>query len=206
VRRVGDTRSQRVDVRVVAATARDLAAEVAAGRFREDLYYRLNVVPIKIPPLRERPQDIPPLLNHFLLRTCERLNVSHVKGVSLEAMRAIMAYHWPGNVRELENVVERAVVLSDTAEIGLDALPEHIRQGKGPRDVSSLLPLSGFSVKQNQRAMEQTLIARALEATKGNRTRAARLLEISHRALLYKLKEYGFQQGDSGLSEHGDTD
>jgi two-component system response regulator AtoC len=191
IRRVGDTRPVKVDVRVVAATARDLATEVAAGRFREDLFYRLNVVPIRIPPLRERPDDIPVLAEHFLKRTCERLHVTRITGISTEALRALMAWRWPGNVRELENLVERAVVLTDTAEIGLDALPETVRDGgeqPGPR---STLSLQGLSVKRNQRALERSLIAAALEATGGNRTRAARLLEISHRALLYKLKEYG---------------
>ncbi|MBM4398351.1 MAG: sigma-54-dependent Fis family transcriptional regulator, partial [Deltaproteobacteria bacterium] len=132
VRRIGDTRAQKVDVRVIAATARDLTAEAAAGRFREDLFYRLNVVPIRIPPLRERPEDIPALVDHFLKRTCERLHVTRVSGVSADAMRALMAYAWPGNVRELENLVERAVVLTDAAEIGLEALPEHVREGDDP--------------------------------------------------------------------------
>lgn len=191
IRRVGDTRPIKVDVRVIAATARDLAAEVVAGRFREDLFYRLNVVPIRIPPLRERPDDIPVLAEYFLRRTCERLRINRITGISAEAMRALMAWRWPGNVRELENVIERAVVLTDSSEIGLDALPELIREGSEQTGCRSVLNLVGLSVKRNQRALEKTLIAQALEATGGNRTRAARLLEISHRALLYKIKEYG---------------
>lgn len=200
VRRIGETRAQKVDVRVIAATARDLASEAAAGRFREDLFYRLNVVPIRIPPLRERPEDIPALVDHFLKRTCERLHVTRVTGLTAEAMRALMAYQWPGNVRELENLIERAVVLSDTAEIGLDALPEHVRHGDGGAGPQSILNLAGLSVKRNQRALERMLIARALDATGGNRTRAARLLEISHRALLYKIKEYGIRHAESGAA------
>jgi two-component system response regulator AtoC len=196
IRRVGDTRSQKVDVRVVAATARDLVTDVASGRFREDLFYRLNVVPIRIPPLRERPEDIPELTDHFLHRTCDRLGVTRLTGISSDAMRALMAYAWPGNVRELENLVERAVVLSDTSEVTREALPEHIAEGADTEEQRSVLNLVGLSVKRNTRTLERTLIARALEETAQNRTRAARLLEISHRALLYKLKEY-----DLGRSE-----
>ncbi len=192
VRRVGDTRSVKVDVRVVAATARDLASDVAEGRFREDLFYRLNVVPIRIPPLRERPEDIPVLAEHFLVRTRERLDVPHgTGGFNPEAMRLLIAYPWPGNVRELENLVERAMVLADGTEIAPEALPDHLRDAPESTGSRSVLPLSGLSVKRNQRSMEKSLILQALETTGGNRTRAARLLEISHRALLYKLKEYG---------------
>jgi two-component system response regulator AtoC len=196
VRRVGDTRSVKVDVRIVAATARDLTADVASGRFREDLFYRLNVVPIRIPPLRERPEDIPDLAEHFLRRTLERLDVARPTGFSPEAMRILMAYGWPGNVRELENLVERAVVLSDSAEVDADSLPDHLKGSPEAVGEQSVLHLTGMSVKRNQRTLERTLIARALEATGGNRTRAARILEISHRALLYKLKEYDLGKAD----------
>lgn len=192
IRRVGDTKSSKVDVRVVAATARDLNVEVAANRFREDLFYRLNVVPIRIPSLRDRPEDIPELANFFLRRTCERLSVKGVDGYSAEAMRALMAYAWPGNVRELENLIERAVVLCDTEEITTEAFPEHIRDVGAVNDVHAVLDVRGLSVKENSRNLEYYLISKALDATEGNRTRAARLLEISHRALLYKIKEYGF--------------
>ena len=192
VRRVGDTRSVKVDVRVVAATARDLNADVASGRFREDLFYRLNVVPIRIPPLRERPEDIPILAEHFLARTRERLDVTHAAGgFSPDAMRLLIAYAWPGNVRELENLVERAVVLADGVDIEPAALPDHVLDAAGTTGPRTILPLVGLSVKRNQRTLEKSLILQALESTGGNRTRAAKLLEISHRALLYKLKEYG---------------
>jgi len=192
VRRVGDTRSVKVDVRVVAATARDLNADVASGRFREDLFYRLNVVPIRIPPLRERPEDIPILAEHFLTRTRERLDVTHAAGgFSPDAMRLLIAYAWPGNVRELENLVERAVVLADGVDIEPAALPDHVLDAAGTTGPRTILPLVGLSVKRNQRTLEKSLILQALESTGGNRTRAAKLLEISHRALLYKLKEYG---------------
>lgn len=191
VRRLGDTRSVRVDVRVIAATARDLLKEVQAGRFREDLYYRLAVVPIHIPPLRERPEDIPVLVEHFLKKTRERLGINRSVAFSPEAMRLLIAYTWPGNVRELENVVERAVVLCDSGEIGPDALPDSIRWQSDGDTTGSMLPLRGLSVKRNRKAMEKALIIRALQDTGGNRTKAAKLLEISHRALLYKIKQYG---------------
>jgi two-component system response regulator AtoC len=191
VRRIGDTRSVKVDVRVVAATARDLDAEVAAGRFREDLFYRLNVVPLRIPPLRERPEDIPPLVDFFLMRTRERLRLARAIGIHPESMRALMTYSWPGNVRELENVIERAVVLTETNEIGLESLPDILREGAVRPRTTSVLPIAGMSVKRNRRALEKMLIEQALGANSGNRTMAARALEISHRALLYKIKEYG---------------
>lgn len=196
VRRVGDTRSIRVDVRVVAATSRDLPAEVQAGRFREDLYYRLAVVPIRIPPLRARPEDIPILADHFLRRTRDRLGVGRVMGIGAEAMRLLMAYPWPGNVRELENVIERAVVLSEGAEIGPEVLLDAIRDRTETGTPGGAVMLQGLSIKRNRRAIERSLIQRALETTGGNRTQAARLLEISHRALLYKLKEYGLGNED----------
>lgn len=191
IRRVGETRSSRVDVRVVAATSRDLQAEVQAGRFREDLYYRLAVVPIRIPPLRARPEDIPILADHFLKVTRDRLGIGRVHSIGAEAMRLLMAYPWPGNVRELENVIERAVVLCEGAEIGPEVLPEAIRDHGEPGPPGSTIALQGLSIKRNRRNMEKTLIQRALDTTGGNRTQAARLLEISHRALSYKLKEYG---------------
>jgi len=191
VRRVGDTRANKVDVRVVAATARNLQSDVKEGLFREDLFYRLNVVPIRIPCLLERPEDIPVLTDYFLKGTCRRLNVSRVSGISADAMRMLVSYSWPGNVRELENVIERAVVLTESREIVPNSLPEAVREGDDGREPSAMMNLSGLSVKRNRRFMEKTLIARALEATGGNRTQASKLLEISHRALLYKLKEYG---------------
>lgn len=194
VRRVGDTRSVKVDVRVVAATSRDLEQETEAGRFREDLFYRLNVVPIKIPPLRARLEDIPVLAEHFLRRLREGPGCS-ATSFAPDAMRAMMSYQWPGNVRELENMIERVGVMCDSAVVSAEALPDEIRGMPDCRPEISL-PLDGLSLKVNQRALEITLINRALEATGGNRTHAARLLEMSHRALLYKLKEYGLGKSE----------
>jgi two-component system, NtrC family, response regulator AtoC len=187
VRRVGDARTVRVDVRVLAATHHDLLQAVAAGTFREDLFYRLNVVALRLPPLRERPEEIEPLARRFLARHALRLGVAE-KPLSAEALRRLLAWRWPGNVRELENALERAFVFSEGEEIEADTFPEELRAPSGPPPQ----PGEGeLSVKKAQRALEAELIRRALERTQGNRTRAAELLELSPRALLYKIREYG---------------
>ncbi len=190
IRRVGDNRSERVDVRVVTATARDLSGAVAAGEFREDLFWRLNVVAIKLPPLRERAGDIPVLAAHFLAKYARLRSGDPVKRISEEALEAMGAYPWPGNVRELEHAIERAVVLSEGPEIREEDLPERIRGG-GTAAPQVQVPGGSLSIKQATRIIEEQLIRRALEQTRGNRTRAAEMLEISYRALLYKIKEYG---------------
>ena len=189
IRRLGDTAEINVEVRVIAATSRTLATEVQAGRFREDLYYRLNIIPIVMPPLRERAEDIPLLVHYFLEKLCEgRESVD----VSDEAMQVLTSYAWPGNVRELQNILERALVLSDSNSITLDSLPTELREANEFFRVH--IPEEQLSIKQTLSHLvprvEQELITRALKRTNNNRTRAARLLEISHRSLLYKLKEY----------------
>ena len=190
VRRVGDVRAEKVDVRVVAATARDLGRAVAEAQFREDLFYRLNVVGIRLPPLRERPGDIAPLVRHFLAKYRRLRPDAPLTGVSAAALEVLHAYRWPGNVRELEHVVERAVVLAEGSELGEEDLPAELRSRE--RSTPSLiLPEGNLSVKRAFRSVEEQLIRKALEQTGGNRTRAAELLEISYRALLYKIKEYG---------------
>jgi two-component system response regulator AtoC len=190
VRRVGDARTIRVDVRVLAATHRDLAQEVAAGTFREDLFYRLNVVAVRLPPLRDRSEEIEPLARRFLARHAVRLGLAE-KPLSAEALRRLLAWRWPGNVRELENALERALVLSEGEEIDPDALPEELRAAGAPSGPPAAPPEGDLSVKKAQRVLEAELIRRALERTGGNRTRAAELLELSPRALLYKIREYG---------------
>jgi two-component system response regulator AtoC len=190
VRRVGDARTIRVDVRVLAATHRDLAQEVAAGTFREDLFYRLNVVAVRLPPLRDRSEEIEPLARRFLARHAVRLGLAE-KPLSAEALRRLLAWRWPGNVRELENALERALVLSEGEEIDPDALPEELRAAGAPSGPPAAPPDGDLSVKKAQRVLEAELIRRALERTGGNRTRAAELLELSPRALLYKIREYG---------------
>ncbi len=187
IRRLGDARDIQVDVRIVAATHRDLSAEVKAGRFREDLFYRLNVLPIHVPPLRERREDIPLLIDHFVQRNNARLGTA-VRGLDAEARRLLYEYAWPGNVRELENTIERAMVLTEGDLVTAADLPERVREARDP--VQMQLASGELSVKKTTRIIEEILIRRALTKTKGNRTRAAELLEISHRALLYKLKDY----------------
>jgi len=187
VRRVGDNASRTVDVRLVAATARDLEADVADGRFRADLYYRINVVRIHLPALRERAEDIPELVRHFVDRFNRRLGL-HVTGVTAAAMRALVEYPWPGNVRELENVVERAMVLTDGSQLDVEQLPTLSAPASRTNGATSPLDLS---VKRRTEELERVLIKEALERTRGNRTRAAKLLDLSHRALLYKIRDYG---------------
>jgi len=190
IRRVGDTKTHKVDVRIIAATVKDLAREVSKGAFREDLYYRLNVIPIHLPPLRDRREDIPLLVQHFIKKCNDHLETK-IQGIASEAIGALMDYAWMGNVRELENTIERAMVLSETDHIRMEQLPDRVLEGN--RTGSSALGEKGLSIKKAAREMERDLITKALEKTKGNRTHAARLLEISHRTLLYKIEEYGVQ-------------
>ena len=187
VRRVGDNAPRKVDVRVITATARDLEKEVKAGRFRADLFYRVNVVRIQLPPLRDRREDIPELVKHFVAVINKRLGLS-VRGATPSAMQLLMDYAWPGNVRELENVIERAIVLTEGRSIEPEHLPSTVRS---PGESASSDEDLDLSVKRRTEVLERALIERALRQTSGNRTRAARLLDLSHRALLYKIKEYG---------------
>ncbi|MCC6526440.1 MAG: sigma-54-dependent Fis family transcriptional regulator [Polyangiaceae bacterium] len=191
VRRIGDSRDIKVDVRIVTATQRDLAAEVAAGRFREDLYYRINVLHLVVPPLRDRREDIPLLVDHFIARNNVRLG-TEIRAVSPETRRLLLEYSWPGNVRELENTIERAMVLCEGETLTNADLPERIHQARDP--IRLQLQSGELSIKKTARIMEEVLIRRALTQTKGNRTRAAALLEISHRALLYKIKDYHVEE------------
>ena len=198
IRPVGETKSQDIDVRVIAATARNLESEIAEGRFREDLFYRLNVVRLEVPPLRERRQDVPLLVDHFLARLRSELG-KNIRSVSDEALDLLVAYRWPGNVRELENMIERAMILTDGDSIEAAALPPAIQAANAGYSArsgefsSSPDTSENFSLKPARQAFEAQLIRRALVQTEGNRTHAAKLLEISHRALLYKIKDYGIR-------------
>ena len=187
LRRLGETKDRTVDVRVVAATVRILRDEVDEGRFREDLFYRLNVLPLTVPPLRQRKEDLTLLIDYFIERNNRRLG-TNVAGMDAKAHKLMLAYHWPGNVRELENVLERAMVLADGDVLTDDDLPERLRE---PDAVQAVLATGELSIKKTQRYIEETLIRRALDKTGGNRTQASKLLELSHRALLYKIKDYG---------------
>lgn len=195
VRRVGDTKSIKIDTRVVAATVKDLRQEVKRGAFREDLYYRLNVIEIKLPPLRERPGDIAGLAAHFAEKYARKFG-KPVKGLSKDALDAILSYPWPGNIRELENAIERAMILEDTGTIRKETLPIGVDRtgGAGRPDFAdpSIMPEDfGLSIKKAEEAIEKVLIKKALEKAHNNKTKAAAMLEISHRALLYKIKSYG---------------
>ncbi len=190
IRRVGETKDRSVDVRLIAATLRDLRKDVQDGRFREDLFYRINVLPLDVPPLRDRKEDIPFLVEHFVARNNVRLK-THVRAFTPAAMKLLLAYSFPGNVRELENLVERSMVLAETDMIDEADLPERLRTPTDP--VLRTLGSGELSIKKTARYIEETLIRKALEKTGGNRTAAAKILEISHRALLYKLKDYGIK-------------
>jgi two-component system response regulator AtoC len=187
VKRVGDSQSIKIDIRVMAATIKDLAEEVRTGSFRDDLYYRINVLQIAVPPLRERQEDIPLLIRHFIEKTSKRLE-SEVDGVSSAAMRVLQGYGWPGNVRELENVIERAMVMASGSTIEPKDLPPYL----GPAAQTSVFipDEDNLSIKEASRRLEKAFIQRALEKTGGNKTQAAKLLELSHPALLYKIKDY----------------
>ena len=181
--RVGGTQTLSVDVRVVAATNRDLAVEVKAGRFREDLYYRLNVVSVTLPPLRQRKGDIPALVSHFL----EKYGKAYDKqftGFAPGMMNVLLAHDWPGNVRELENAIERAIVLAKGSELTADDLPPALRGPRPTHDAASLIP--GATMQQ----IEREAILRTLELVGGSTTRAAELLGISVRTVQYRLKEF----------------
>ena len=189
IRRVGESKSIQINVRIIAATVKDLAREVNEGRFRDDLFYRLNVLHLSIPPLRERKEDIPLLIQHFINKHNHNLN-KHVKEVDSKALELLMNYKWSGNVREVENTIERAVVLTDGDRIELDNLPFEIQNFQNEVPMVSMAE-EEYSVKKASKMLEMGLIRKALRKTKGNHTHAARLLEISHRALLYKIKDYG---------------
>ncbi len=195
IRRIGESKPIKVDVRIVAATVKDLAKEVSEGKFRDDLYYRLNVLHIHIPPLRERKEDIPHLVNHFIKKYSESIN-KNVTGIDSKALNALMNYKWYGNVRELENTIERAVVLADGDTIELGHLPIEIQEYK--EEVNLSIPEEiedeDFSIKKATKILETNLIKKALKKAKGNHTQASKILEISHRALLYKIKEYGIDE------------
>jgi two-component system response regulator AtoC len=201
--RVGGVKTIKVDVRLVAATNRDLLKEIAAGRFREDLYYRLAVVPVSLPPLRERRSDIPQLADFFREKYNKRLG-KKITGLDPSAMAALQAHTWPGNIRELENLMERTILFADGPVIQLADLPEAVRGGDARRATPTALPAvnapspaEAASMKDIVRgaaaALERDLISRALEETGGNVTQAARRLKISRKSLQNKMKEFGLR-------------
>jgi len=201
--RVGGVKTTRVEVRLIAATSRDLTREIAAGRFREDLYYRLNVVPVHLPPLRERREDIPLLVAHFVRKYNARLK-KNVERLEDDALAALSGYSWPGNIRELENVLERTILFAERPVIRAADLPPSLRNRPSlPDDATPTAsglpntpgPLKEI-VKEQVQAIERDLIVRGLEVTNGNVTRTAKLLKISRKSLQMKMKEFGLRGED----------
>lgn len=187
IKPVGANRTEQINVRILAATARNLEDEVRQGTFREDLFYRLNVLTIHIPPLRERPEDIPLLCNHFIKKFNRTLG-RDITSITPEAMARLLTHAWPGNVRELENIIQRGIVLAEDQTIGLEQLPPYLVQTIPAECFEQFF--TGFSLKEAQKIMEEKIIAKALQETKGNRVQASKLLEISYPSLLSKIKDY----------------
>ena len=187
IERVGGSTSVQVDVRVIAATNRDLQKAIEENAFREDLYYRLSVIPLRLPPLRERRDDIPFLADHFL----SKHSPDRTMRIDADAMELLVAYDWPGNVRELENAIERAVVLSEEATIAPDVLPTEVIRPKAETygELGLTLPDRGFSLDE----LERELIVAALEKHGGNQTRAAAYLGITRPTLIYRMEKYGIR-------------
>jgi two-component system response regulator PilR (NtrC family) len=190
--RVGGTSGVKVDVHVIAASNKDLLAEVAKGTFREDLYYRLNVIPIHLPPLRERKDDIPLLAEYFLKKVVRKeADRKGSKTIDAEAMRALMGYHWPGNVRELENTIERMVIMSPEAVIRVDHVPDTVKNlSSGIDQVTLDIPETGVDLEALLETAERTFLRKALEKAGGVKTEAAKLLGLSFRSLRHRLRKY----------------
>ncbi|HZJ43966.1 MAG TPA: sigma-54 dependent transcriptional regulator [Pyrinomonadaceae bacterium] len=198
IRRVGGTHEISVDVRVIAATNRDLRAMVADGRFRDDLYYRINVLSIDVPPLRERREDIPVLIDFFLKKHTR--NTTHpIRGLTSETKKLMGDYSWPGNVRQLESAIERAILLCEGDEITPEDLPTEVRQDTGPAPEGTFkLPSEGINFED----VERNLITQAMEQTDYNITKAAKLLGLTFRTLQYRLEKFGIKKPDGdGLGD-----
>jgi two-component system response regulator PilR (NtrC family) len=201
VRPVGSSEEYEIDVRVIAATNKDLDKAIAAGEFREDLYYRLSVIPIQLPPLRERREDIPLLARAFLERFRKSME-KPIEGISPEAMRLLEAYDWPGNVRELENTLERSVALETASMISVNVLPEKVQRRAGsessapatPANGDIFIPESGIDLEKSVQDMERAYILAALEASHGVGTRAAELLKMTYRSFRHYSKKYNTRQ------------
>ncbi|MBI3089509.1 MAG: sigma-54-dependent Fis family transcriptional regulator [Candidatus Tectomicrobia bacterium] len=189
-KRLGGTKDIRVDVRIIAASNRNLADAVAAGRFREDLFYRLNVIPLVVPPLRERRGDIALLLDHFLEKYCQELGQPKCR-LTPEALACLEAYAWPGNVRELENIVARAVTFQGGETIGLESLPEEVtHRAAAPPPAIPLASSSEVDLDAELNRLERQYLEQALSAASGRKTLAAKLLRVSFRSLRYRLKKH----------------
>jgi transcriptional regulator with PAS, ATPase and Fis domain len=188
IERVGESRPIKFDARVVAATNMELKKMVKEGTFREDLYYRLNVIPITLPPLRDRREDIPLIARHFVAKSCKSNNLA-LKTLTQEAVRALMAYTWPGNIRQLENAIEHAVAMSGPArDIAASTLPADISESSGSLLMTTVaIPDEGLNFQSVVSQLERELLTRCLEKTGGNKRQAARLLQLSRTTLIDKL-------------------
>ena len=192
--RLGGTKTIKCDVRILAATNKDLDKLVEKGSFREDLYYRLRVIPIEIPPLRERRSDIPLLVHHFL-EIMKKAKKKKIKGISKEAMKDLLNYDWPGNVRELENIVERMVILTENDHLSVEDLPEKVAQGSTPdATIQTVIPDEGFSLSNAINEYEKQLIINALEKSDWVKNRAAKLLKMNRTTLVEKIKKQGIER------------
>ena len=205
VRKVGSNTESVVDVRVIAATNRDLAESIREGTFREDLFYRINVIPIALPPLRQRREDIPLLVDHFIEKFCRNLEIPKKK-ISADAMRAIEKYHWPGNVRELENVIERTTALEASDVMTTKSLPEHVLIGGTVPDITVELPADGISLQDHLEAIGKIMMLKALERSGGVQTQAAELLRMSFRSFRYYAKKYELIPRDARLDEAAEVE
>lgn len=188
-RPVGSEELITTDVRIIAATLRDLEVDSIKGRFRDDLYYRLHVLELKIPPLRHRVEDLEDIIKFLLKKITLRLKLQ-IPNITESAYDLLRKHSWPGNIRELENYLERAIILSENGVISENELPQKLQKNKENNGLDSTLNLENLSIKEQTKVLEKKLIEKALKQTDNNKTHAAKLLEISHRTLLYKLKEY----------------
>ncbi|MEA2345330.1 MAG: two-component system, NtrC family, response regulator PilR, partial [Thermoanaerobaculia bacterium] len=200
VRRVGSNVENQVEVRVIAATNRDLAESIKAGTFREDLFYRINVIPITLPPLRQRREDIALLVEHFIAKYSKSMGVPQ-KRISSDAMRSIEKYHWPGNVRELENVIERMIALEPSDVLTTKSLPEHVLLGGSVPDMAFDLPPEGISLQDHLEGIGKIFMLKALERSGGVQTQAAELLRMSFRSFRYYAKKYDLISRESRQEE-----
>jgi two-component system response regulator PilR (NtrC family) len=204
VRPVGGAKEVPVDVRVLAATNRDVEADISEGRFRQDLYYRLNVIRLELPALRERVEDLAPLIERFIQKYSLEMG-KEVLGLTPDALRALQSYDYPGNVRELENIIERAVALSGSRVLGLGELPPEVSGVAGGTGASLLeLPEAGCRLDDVMNEVERRLLVEALERTGGVRKAAARLLGITFRSLRYRLDKHGLGGPDDEPSSSSD--
>jgi two-component system response regulator PilR (NtrC family) len=196
IRRVGEAKDMKVDVRLIAASNLELEKAVSDGTLREDLFYRLNVIPIQLPPLRDRREDIALLVGHFLQKFSKEMG-KDVRAVTPEALSILERYHWPGNIRELENVIERAIVLGSGDVVGADALPESVRRERPVRGLELDLPHDGIDLEATLDGLERMYLQRALDRAQGVQTKAADLLKMTFRQFRYKLQKHNMGRRSS---------